>query len=34
MGILQQRKDTELSKHGDANLVSTQKNANQHRDEV
>lgn len=34
MGILQKRKDTELSKHGDANLVSIQKNANQDRNEV
>lgn len=34
MGILQKRKDTEVSKHGDANLVSIQKNANQDRNEV
>ena len=34
MGILQKIKDTELIKHGDANLVSTQKNANQDCNEV
>ena len=34
MGILQKRKDTELSKHGDTNLVSIQKNANRDRNEV
>lgn len=34
MGILQKRKHIGLSKHGDANLVRIQENANQDRDEV